>query len=166
MTTPVTAALLYDLVACPHRVTMDLYAVPWRYIQERQPCTIFYYSKYERTIYRALQEKYPGVCSARDVEQLFDTGRAIDLYYDVVKKSTEWPTSDFSVRPLAEYLGFSWRDTHPSGTASIERFHRWIESADPVIQQRILDYNEDDCRATRILRDTLENLPVIAGGLG
>jgi hypothetical protein len=28
MTTPVTAALLYDLVACPHRVTMDLYADP------------------------------------------------------------------------------------------------------------------------------------------
>ena len=28
MTTPVTAAMLYDLVACPHRVTMDLFADP------------------------------------------------------------------------------------------------------------------------------------------
>ena len=26
MVTPVTAAMLYDLVACPHRVTMDLFA--------------------------------------------------------------------------------------------------------------------------------------------
>jgi len=142
------------------------FADAWRHIQERQPCTIYYYSKYERTIYRALQEKYPRVCSASDVEQLFDPGHAIDLYNDVVKKTTEWPTSDFSIKTLAKYLGFSWRDTHPSGAASIEWFHRWIESADPVIQQRILEYNEDDCRATRVLRDALENLPVITGGAG
>lgn len=28
MTTPVTAAMLYDLVACTHRVTMDLFVDP------------------------------------------------------------------------------------------------------------------------------------------
>ncbi len=133
----------------------------WTYIQNRQPCTIYYYSKYERTIYRALQEKYPDVCSADDIERLFDPTDAIDLYNDVVKKMTEWPTWDFSIKTLAKYLGFSWRDTHPSGAASIEWFHRWIERADPAIRQRILDYNEDDCRATRVLRDALENLPVI-----
>ena len=26
--TPITASMLYDLVACPHRVTMDLFANP------------------------------------------------------------------------------------------------------------------------------------------
>lgn len=135
----------------------------WHYIQERQPCTIYYYSKYERTIYRTLQQKYPDVCGADDIEQLFDPGNAIDLYNDVVKKTTEWPTWDFSIKTLAKYLGFSWRDTHPSGAASIEWFHRWIKLADPAIRQRILDYNEDDCRATRVLRDALENLPVITG---
>lgn len=25
---PITASMLYDLIACPHRVTMDLYADP------------------------------------------------------------------------------------------------------------------------------------------
>ena len=28
MTTPVTASMLYDLVSCPHRVRMDLFADP------------------------------------------------------------------------------------------------------------------------------------------
>jgi hypothetical protein len=28
MSTPITAAMLYDLVQCPHRVTMDLFADP------------------------------------------------------------------------------------------------------------------------------------------
>jgi predicted RecB family nuclease len=140
------------------------FADAWGYIRERQPCTIYYYSKYERTVYRVLREKYPDVCSADDVEQLFDPANAIDLYNDVVKKTTEWPTWDFSIKTLAKYLGFTWRDSHPSGAASIEWFHRWIGSADPAIRQRILDYNEDDCRATRVLRDALEALPVINEG--
>jgi predicted RecB family nuclease len=61
---------------------------------------------------------------------------------------------------LAKYLGFIWRDTHPSGAASIEWFHRWVESGDLAIKQRILDYNEDDCRATRVLLDGIRRLPV------
>lgn len=64
----------------------------WNYMRSKRPCRIYYYSKYERTIYRKLQEKYPDVCSAGEVEELFDPAHAIDLYYDVVKKATEWPT--------------------------------------------------------------------------
>ena len=135
----------------------------WKYIQHSRPCTIYYYSKYERTIYRILQAKYPDVCSPEEVEEIFNPAFAIDLYNDVVKKHTEWPTWDFSIKTLAKYLGFSWRDTHPSGAASIEWFNRWVETGDPEVRKRILDYNEDDCRATRVLRDALENLPISNG---
>jgi predicted RecB family nuclease len=138
------------------------FAEAWAYINQRRPCTIYYYSKYERTIYRALQDKYADVCSANDVEALFEPAHAVDLY-DVVRKATEWPTWDFSIKTLAKYIGFSWRDAHPSGAASIEWFHRWIQSGGPLIRQRILEYNEDDCRATRVLRDALEKLPVLPG---
>ncbi len=61
---------------------------------------------------------------------------------------------------LAKYLGFGWRDTHPSGAASIERFRRWVDSGDLESKQRILDYNEDDCCATRVLVDGIRALPV------
>jgi len=131
----------------------------WNYVRNRRPCAIYYYSKYERTIYRKLQGKYSDVCSAEDIEELFDPSHAIDLYSDVVKKNTEWPTLDFSIKTLAKYLGFSWRDTHPSGAASIEWFDRWIKTGDATIRQRILDYNEDDCRATRVLLDGIRKLP-------
>ena len=134
------------------------FAAAWCYLRERQPCVMYYYSKYERTIYRKLREKYPDVCTEEELESLFDPGRAVDLYYDVVLKATEWPTRDFSIKTLASYLGFAWRDPHPSGAASIEWFHRWVESGDATIRQRILDYNEDDCRATRVLRDAIDGL--------
>ncbi len=61
---------------------------------------------------------------------------------------------------------YAWRDTHPSGAASIEWFHRWVETGDPTIRQRILDYNEDDCRATRVLRDALDSMAVMPEGAG
>ncbi len=138
----------------------------WRYLRESQPCVVYYYSKYERTIYRKLREKYPDVCTEDELEALFDPARAVDLYYDVVLKATEWPTRDFSIKTLAGYLGFVWRDTHPSGAASIEWFHRWVETGDETIRQRILDYNEDDCRATRVLRDALDGLALQPGVTG
>ena len=132
------------------------------YLRANSPCAIYYYSKYERTMYRKLQVKYPEVCTAEEVEDIFDPEHAIDLYGDVVRKHTEWPVWDYSIKTLAKYLGFSWRDTNPSGAASIEWFHRWVETGDLTIRQRVLDYNEDDCRATRVLRDALERLPVVS----
>jgi len=140
------------------------FAEAWCYMQESQPCVVYYYSKYERTIYRKLREKYPDVCTEVELETLFEPARAVDLYFDVVLKATEWPTRDFSIKTLANYLGFAWRDTHPSGAASIEWFHRWVETGDPTIRQRILDYNEDDCRATRVLRDAIDRLAVHVDG--
>jgi len=78
-----------------------------------------------------------------------------------VKKYTEWPTCDHTLKTLAQYLDFEWRDTDPSGAASIEWFQRWSESKDPKIKQRILEYNEDDCLATRVLLDKIKTLNVL-----
>lgn len=131
----------------------------WKYLQARlQDSVIYYYSKYERTQYRKLAEKFPDVCSVADVDALFSSPAMVDLYTDVVKTATEWPTYDQSIKTLAQYLGFRWRDTHPSGAASIEWYHRWIESGDPAIKQRILDYNEDDCLATGVVVDGIREL--------
>lgn len=139
------------------------FADAWRYMQNSLPCTIYYYSKYEQTIYRKLREKYPDVCTEEELKALFNPAQAVDLYFDVVLKATEWPTRDYSIKTLARYLGFDWLDAHPSGAASIEWFHRWIETSDLTVRQRILDYNEDDCRAMRVLRDALPGLPIIQG---
>ncbi len=132
----------------------------WKFMQASQPCVIYYYSKYERTIYRKLRQKYPHVCTEADLELLFDPKHAIDLYFDVVLKATEWPTRDYSIKTLAKYLGFVWHDPHPSGAASIEWFDRWVQSQDPSIRQRIVEYNEDDCRATRVLLDGIRGLSI------
>lgn len=119
---------------------------------------VYYYSKYERTSYRKLQQRYPDVCSPEDIEALFTRPRSIDLYFDVVTKATEWPTRNHSIKSLAKHLGFRWRDLDPSGAASIEWYDRWIQTGDRQILQRIIDYNEDDCLATAVLLDGIRAL--------
>ncbi len=140
------------------------FADAWEYVRTLPAdCKIYYYSKYERTIWRGLRERYPDVCNEAELENFFHPDHAIDLYFDVVLKKTEWPTIDFSIKTLARYLGFEWRDTNPSGAASIEWYSRWVDSGTPEIRQRILDYNEDDCKAMAVLLDGIRGLSVLDG---
>jgi len=67
---------------------------------------------------------------------------------------------DFSVKTLAKHLGFEWRDSDPSGASSIEWFSRWAETRDPKLKQRLLDYNEDDCLAMRVVLDAVRTMDV------
>lgn len=80
-----------------------VFAEAWRLICERHPCAIYYYSTYERTIWRKLQQRFPSVCKADDIETLFASPLTVDLY-DVIRKTTEWPTRDHSIKTIAKYL--------------------------------------------------------------
>jgi len=137
----------------------DAFAAAWAFIEQHPEAALVYYSKYERTVYRALAEKYPEVCRREAVDALFASERAFDLYFDAVKKS-EWPTTDYSVKTLAKYCGFAWRDTDPSGASSIQWFDEWVNTRDPAVKQRILDYNEDDCVAMRVVLDRMRGMRV------
>jgi predicted RecB family nuclease len=133
----------------------DAFADAWAYVQGHPDAVVYYYSHYERTTWRKLAGRYPNVASENEVLALFAEERFVDLYADVVKSRMIWPTTSHSLKVLATSLGFHWRDTDPSGAASIQWFHEWVEGGDPAIRQRILDYNEDDCRATRVLVDAI-----------
>jgi predicted RecB family nuclease len=137
----------------------DAFAAAWAFIRENADAVVVHYSKYERTVYRDLQKKYPEVCGREEIEALFAAvpERSIDLYFDAVKKS-EWPTMDYSVKTLAKFCGFQWRDLDPSGASSIQWFDEWVNTRDPAIKRRILDYNEDDCVAMRVVLDRMRGM--------
>jgi len=136
----------------------DAFARAMDFMRKRRPFALYYYSHYERTTLRKLRERFSDIASEAEIEALFSSEWAIDLYSDIVRKSTEWPTNDFSIKTLATYLGFKWRDKEPSGAASIEWYHRWVETGDTDLRQRILDYNEDDCIAMRVMLDGIHQL--------
>jgi predicted RecB family nuclease len=78
----------------------------------------------------------------------------IDLH-DLAKTQIQ-TDGPLGLKVLARAAGFEWRDDNPGGEASM----RWFEAAHGVDdvdswRRRILEYNEDDCRATQALRDWL-----------
>ena len=65
---------------------------------------------------------------------------------------TEGP---LGLKQLAMTAGFSWRDPTPSGEASMLWYELATRDTSPealLSKTRVLQYNEDDCRATRALR--------------
>ncbi|MDP2684803.1 MAG: TM0106 family RecB-like putative nuclease [bacterium] len=132
----------------------------WKYIKSlpKDDYSVYYYSHHEKTTYKKMQKKYPDVVTPEEVVNFFDNPNVIDLYLDVVLKNTDWPLPSYSIKALAVYLGFKWRDETPSGALSIQWFNDYMEKKDEKIMQRILEYNEDDCKATMVLKDGLEKL--------
>lgn len=138
----------------------EAFANFWEYIRSlpKDDFSAYYYSPHEKTTYRKMQKLYPDVVSVEEVEEFFSNPNVIDLYNDVISKYTDWPLGSYSLKDIAQYLGFEWRNKTPSGALSIQWFNEYLETKDEKILQRILLYNEDDCRATMVLRDEIEKL--------
>ncbi len=131
----------------------------WNYIDSLpvNDYAVYYFSSHEKTTYRRLQRSYPEVILIEKLEDFFNNPNVIDLY-NVVSKYTDWPISSYSLKSLAMYIGFKWRDESPSGALSIQWFSEYLETGDEKILERILLYNEDDCKATMVLKDKLKEL--------
>ena len=128
----------------------------WKYINSlpENDFSVYYFSHHEKTTYKKLQKRYPDLISLEEVEMFFTNPNVIDLY-SVVQKNTDWPLGSYSLKAIASYLGFKWRDETPSGALSIQWFNKYLEAKDSAILNRILEYTEDDCKATMVLKDGL-----------
>ncbi len=107
---------------------------------------------------RAVASPQPGGPTHRDLEAFRCDERRlwIDVHASVRDQiQTDGP---LGLKSLATHAGFSWRDPEPSGEASM----LWFEDAvadgpsASASRDRILAYNEDDCRATLALREWLD----------
>jgi uncharacterized protein len=115
----------------------------WEFIKAHPKAAFYVYSHKERSTLRALMRRYELDASVYDqyVRQEFD------LYQFIVDYS-DWPTYSYGIKQIARQIGFSWRDPDPSGANSIAWFNDYLKDRSrKELLQRILDYNEDDCRA-------------------
>ncbi len=124
---------------------------------------IFHYSEYEVEAVSKLAQRYHTPPS--QLEALLD--RFVDLHYQVTTVAT-LPVESYSLKALAQWLGFAWRDPTASGEQSVWWYHRWLETGNRDLLEAIVRYNEDDCRATWHLKEWLveflEGQPLAANG--
>lgn len=124
----------------------------WQFLADHPQAVYYVYSAKERSTLRALQRRYgldPDVLAQYERQEF-------DLYKFIVDYS-DWPTHSYGIKQIARQVGFSWRDRDPSGANSIAWFNDYLK--DPTRKElltRILEYNEDDCRAMIAIKEWFE----------
>ncbi|MEL6931266.1 MAG: TM0106 family RecB-like putative nuclease, partial [Cyanobacteria bacterium J06600_6] len=111
---------------------------------------IYHYSEYEADTIKRLARLYNTPREQK--KEVLD--RLVDLHFWVTQAAI-FPVESYSLKAIANWLGFYWRETSGSGDQSVCWYDRWLATQDRTVLNLILSYNEDDCRATRHLKDWL-----------
>ncbi len=114
---------------------------------------IYHYANYERQVFDrlALRHGAPATLAAKFHEH------AYDLHAKVVD-SVVLPLYFYTLKDIAKYIGYAWADTDAGGAESVAWYDYWLKVGDRSYLDRIIRYNEDDVRATLLLRDWLAGL--------
>ena len=123
------------------------------FMEKQSDYVIYHWHHYERIHLKNMMDRH-GI----DAYHLLEP----DVMLDLAKISTDaftFPTYSNSIKNVAKYLGFKWRHANVGATSSLELYLDYVK--DPIINrdkmQLVLDYNEDDCIGTRVIKDWLKN---------
>lgn len=126
------------------------------------PVLVWHYSGYETSaIRRLLRASKSSPPAALTWVKDFATAHFVDLL--PVVKANFFGVDGLGLKAVASAgAHFSWRDPDPGGRNSQSWFAEAVRSPDEELRQatrrRILEYNEDDVRATQALRTWMRSL--------
>lgn len=74
---------------------------------------------------------------------------------EVVKNNFYIPVPDYSIKKVAPFLGFPWRQKEVNAFEAMVLYWEWLKKPQKKIIQKVIDYNEDDCKAMVYVRERL-----------
>ena len=125
------------------------------FLKSQEDYVIYHYHHYEKTHMSKMMDKYEIDNATQNL--LLDN--LIDIH-KVATDSVVFPTYGNGLKQIAPYLGFSWRHKDVSATESISMYLEYVDNPEEnkIKFQKIIDYNEDDCIATRVIKDWLASI--------
>jgi len=118
------------------------------WLQNFDKYTLYHYGTYEKTALKRVAKKYGINVKKKVYDSMFDL-------FKIVKSHAAFPTYSSSLKDVAKYLKFKWRD-EIGGQRSILLYRQYLIDKDDKKLKKILEYNEDDCKATLIVKEFLE----------
>jgi uncharacterized protein len=113
---------------------------------------IFHFFSYEIDTIRRLAQLYRT--PPEQIQPIID--RCIDVY-EQIAQTVVLPIESYALKAIARWIGFEWRDPQAHGSLCIYWYDRWLTTGERSFLEAIECYNEDDCRATRVVKDWWEN---------
>lgn len=111
---------------------------------------IFHFCSYEVQTVCRLAKQYGA--PDRLIESL--SARCFDLH-EWVTRTVSLPIESYTLKLIARWLGFEWRNAAANGAQAICWYSQWLETGNEQYLNDIVLYNEDDCRATYHVKDWL-----------
>ncbi len=124
-----------------------------KFIELYSDAPIFHFSEYEIETIQRLGKLYKTPKS--QISSVLD--RCFDLYEWTID-TVVFPVERYSLKSLANWLGFYWRLPGVSGDRCVCWYDEWLNTGDRSFLDLILKYNEDDCLATLHLKNWLCDL--------
>jgi len=126
-----------------------------KFIKKQNDYVIYHYAPYEKTHLTTMMKKY-------EIDEATEK-TVLDYLIDVRKVATDsvaFPIYGNGLKQIAAYMGFEWRHKDVNATESIAMYLDYVDNSEgsEIKFQKIIDYNEDDCVATRVIKDWLVSL--------
>ncbi|ACC98274.1 putative nuclease (RecB family) [Elusimicrobium minutum Pei191] len=126
------------------------------YIKEPQDTILYHWTEYEVKKMRSLASKYPDI--AQKLNAL--ANMCLDLKI-LIGKAFYLPSPSLSLKAAAPAFGFNWRQGDCGAMDSMVFYTNWCKTGDNNLIEKVLMYNEDDCKAMIYLDEYLQKIEII-----
>ncbi len=123
------------------------------FLSAQRSYVIYHWHHYERWHSKQLADRYGMGVEAQQVLFPF----MIDLHR-MATAAFVFPTYTNGLKDIASFLGYRWRHEDINALDAIAYYLRFQKEPEDYRQklQAVIDYNEDDCRATKLVKDWLQ----------
>jgi len=126
---------------------VDLWKWFLKVVSNYPDCPIYHYGEYEPRVIRKLAKKY-----GTDISQIVN--RLVNINSFIYGK-IYFPVYSNSLKDICCHLGFHWRTSEATGIQSIVWRKKWLNSGNEIYFKKLIQYNEDDCRGLKVLKEYL-----------
>lgn len=111
---------------------------------------IYHYDVFDRNV----MEKF-AFMSSKNVDR---TLKRFQDMYNLVKRYFVVPVRFYSLKDVAKSIGFNWRVENFNGYEAMKQLTEWKNKKDKALLQKIVEYNEDDCRALMVVKEKVSEM--------
>lgn len=122
-----------------------------KFLAELDDFIIYHYGYYEKHVLQRFEKRYGA---ASDLMKKF-RDNSLDLY-NIVINSVIMPVYFYSLKDIAGFIGYKWNDQGAGGGEAVTWYDQWLETGKKEFLNKLVKYNEDDVRATLMIKEWLE----------
>ena len=121
------------------------------FLNRQKNFAVYHYGYYEKHVLQQMEKRYgaPSPLMRKFREN------SLDLY-NITTNSVIMPLYFYSLKDVAGFIGYKWNDEGAGGGEAMLWYDQWQETGKKEFLEKLIKYNEDDVRATLLVKEWLE----------